>query len=269
MSNTRIHDEWGAFSIIPNEFIDNAGDLSDQARWLFVLLRRYTNGQTGKAFPSYKLIQDRTGWTPKTIAKAVRELEEAGWMEREKTYNGPTNYILKRKSHFPQGSDALPVGKQGTSLREVGALPVGKSNKTDLKKIDKKIENTEPARAPRPLHVVESADIDSLGDAFDEAYPGMFNQWGKLKDMRELVKRLNANASHVREFPSWLKRAYPLKANNHFAFMDLFPEFVKQSPKKATKPVTTCGKCDAGYVVNDQGLAAKCPCQSPRQAKAV
>jgi hypothetical protein len=97
----------------------------------------------------------------------------------------------------------------------------------------------------------------------------MFNQWGKLKDMRELVKRLNANASHVREFPLWLKRAYPMKANNHFAFMDLFPEFVKQSPKKATKPVTTCGKCDAGYVVNDQGLAAKCPCQSPRQAKAV
>jgi hypothetical protein len=130
-------------------------------------------------------------------------------------------------------------------------------------------ETTEPSHAPRPLHVVETADIDSLGDAFDEAYPGMFNQWGKLKDMRELVKRLNANASHVREFPLWLKRAYPLKANNHFAFMDLFPEFVKQSPKKATKPVTTCGKCDAGYVVNDQGLAAKCPCQSPRQAKAV
>jgi hypothetical protein len=130
-------------------------------------------------------------------------------------------------------------------------------------------ETTEPAHAPRPLHVVEAADIDSLGDAFDEAYPGMFNQWGKLKDMRELVKRLNANASHVREFPLWLKRAYPMKANNHFAFMDLFPEFVKQSPKKATKPVTTCGKCDAGYVVNDQGLAAKCPCQSPRQAKAV
>jgi len=136
---------------------------------------------------------------------------------------------------------------------------------------------TEPAHALRPLHVVETAatqshdlsDVDDLGDAFDEAYPGMFNQWGKLKDMRELVKRLNANAAHVREFPSWLKRAYPLKANNHFAFMDLFPEFVKQSPKRATKPVTTCGKCDAGYVVNDQGLAAKCPCQSPRQSKAV
>lgn len=140
MSNTRIHDEWGAFSAIPNEFIDASGDLSDQGRWLFVLLRRYTNGQTGKAFPSYKVIQDRTGWTPKTIAKAVRELEDAGWIEREKTYNGPTNYILKRNRHFPQGSDPLPIGKCSTSHREVGVLPIGKSNKTDRNRLNKKTE---------------------------------------------------------------------------------------------------------------------------------
>ena len=140
MSNTRIHDEWGAFSAIPNEFIDASGDLSDQGRWLFVLLRRYTNGQTGKAFPSYKVIQDRTGWTPKTIAKAVRELEDAGWIEREKTYNGPTNYILKRNRHFPQGIAPLPVGKCSTSHREVGVLPTGKSNKTDINRLNKKTE---------------------------------------------------------------------------------------------------------------------------------
>lgn len=140
MSNTRIHDEWGAFSAIPNEFIDASRDLSDQGRWLFVLLRRYTNGQTGKAFPSYKIIQDRTGWTPKTIAKAVRELEDAGWIEREKTYNGPTNYILKRNRHFPQGSKLLPTGKRSTSHREAGALPTGKSNKTDTNRLTKKTE---------------------------------------------------------------------------------------------------------------------------------
>ena len=139
-ANTKIVDEWGAFSAIPNEFIDAAGDLSDQGRWLFVLLRRYTNGQTGKAFPSYRVIQDRTGWTPKTIAKAVRELEEAGWIEREKTYNGPTNYILKRNRHFPEGSKPLPVGKRSTSHREAGALPAGKSNKTDINRLNKQTE---------------------------------------------------------------------------------------------------------------------------------
>lgn len=153
-ANTRITDEWGSFSAIPNEFIDAASDLSDQSRWLFVLLRRYTNGQTGKAFPSYKLIQERTGWTPKTIAKAVRELEEAGWIEREKAFNGPTQYILKRNRHFPEGSKALPVGKQATSHREAGALPVGKSNKTDLNKTELTRPNKEREAQPRQALVV-------------------------------------------------------------------------------------------------------------------
>lgn len=157
-ANTRITDEWGSFSAIPNEFIDAASDLSDQSRWLFVLLRRYTNGQTGKAFPSYKAIQERTGWTPKTIAKAVRELEEAGWIEREKALGDVTQYILKRKSHFPTGSGVLPTGKRSTSPREVGVLPVGKSNKTDItrpiKQTDK--EREQPRQA---LVVTQGAPI--------------------------------------------------------------------------------------------------------------
>ena len=157
LSNTKITDEWGSFSAIPNEFIDAASDLSDQSRWLFVLLRRYTNGQTGKAFPSYRLIQERTGWTPKTIAKAVRELEQAGWIEREKTFGDVTQYILKRNRHFPQGSEVLPVGKRSTSLREVGVLPVGKSNKTDLNKTDSTRPNKEREAQPRQSLVVTQA----------------------------------------------------------------------------------------------------------------
>jgi hypothetical protein len=143
-TNTRITDEWGSFSAIPNEFIDAAGDLSDQSRWLFILLRRYTNGQTGKAFPSYKLIQERTGWTPKTIAKAVRELEEAGWIEREKTFNGPTQYILKRNRHFPQGSRPLPVGK---------------SNKTDITRLNKQTDKEREAQPRQALVVTQGAPI--------------------------------------------------------------------------------------------------------------
>jgi DNA-binding Lrp family transcriptional regulator len=158
-TNTRITDEWGSFSAIPNEFIDAAGDLSDQSRWLFVLLRRYTNGQTGKAFPSYKAIQERTGWTPKTIAKAVRELEEAGWIEREKTFGDVTQYILKRNRHFPQGSEVLPVGKRSTSRREVGVLPVGKSNKTDITRSIKQTDKEREAQPRQALVVTQAASI--------------------------------------------------------------------------------------------------------------
>jgi hypothetical protein len=175
MSNTRLTDEWGTFSAIPNEFIDRAGDLSDQARWLFVLLRRYTNGQTGKAFPSYRVIQDRTGWTPKTIAKAVRELDHAGWIEREKTFNGPTHYILKRNPHFPTDSTPLPTGKQATSQREATLLPTGKSNKTDVNRLTKQTDRERgevviipaDAKPARPL----PPDGGSAGDIAREYFP--------------------------------------------------------------------------------------------------
>ena len=252
--NTRITDEWGSFSAIPNEFIDAAGDLSDQARWLFVILRRYTNGQTGKAFPSYKAIQAHTGWTPKTIAKAVRELEDAGWLIREKALGDVTQYILIRRQHFPQGSEVLPVGKQGTSHREVGVLPVGKSNKIEVKRSNKET----PAASP-PTRTTTA--IDDLGDILEDAYPGHATNWKTMRELRDLVNRVNGTRSDVIAFPEWLRRNYPKKANSPFAFKDLFAEMVRES--NATKPPSEpsyCGKCNNGWKLTAE-RAQPCECQ--------
>lgn len=252
--NTRITDEWGSFSAIPNEFIDTAGNLSDQARWLFVLLRRYTNGQTGKAFPSYKAIQAHTGWTPKTIAKAVRELEQAGWLFREKALGDVTQYILIRKQHVPTGSEVLPVGKQGTSRREVGVLPVGKSNKIEVKR-----SNKEASAAPPPVRT-ETA-IDDLGDILEDAYPGHAMNWRTMRELRELINRLHATRSDVLAFPGWLQRKYPLKSNTPFSFKDLFPQMLREA--NATKPQPSpsyCGECNNGWTLTESG-ATQCKCQ--------
>jgi len=193
MSNTRITDEWGSFSAIPNEFIDAAGDLSDQSRWLFVLLRRYTNGQTGKAFPSYKAIQERTGWTPKTIAKAVRELEEAGWIEREKALGDVTQYILKRKSHFPQGSGVLPTGKRSTSRGEVGVLPTGKSNKTDVNRLTKQTDRERGQIAVIPADAKPARPLPFSGGSAVDIAVEHFPQMGIWQ--QELVD--NAGIQHL------------------------------------------------------------------------
>lgn len=193
MSNTRLTDEWGTFSAIPNEFIDRAGDLSDQARWLFVLLRRYTNGQTGKAFPSYKVIQDRTGWTPKTIAKAVRELDHAGWIEREKTFNGPTHYILKRNPHFPMDSTPLPTGKQATSQREATPLPTGKSNKTDINRLTKQTDRERGEAVVIPVDAKPARPLPPAGGSAGEIAREHFPQMGIWQ--QELID--NAGIQHL------------------------------------------------------------------------
>lgn len=111
---TTLTDEWGSFTAIPNEFIEMAGDLEDQSRWLFVLLRHYTNSETKTAFPSYAEIKSKTGWAFNTIAKAIRDLEKHGWLARRKQFSGNTHYTLIRKSKSVQ---SLPIASNDQSLR--------------------------------------------------------------------------------------------------------------------------------------------------------
>lgn len=95
--NKTISDEWGDFTAIPNDFIRQAQVLSDQSRWLFVLLRHYTNGETKTAFPSYDLIQLLTGWARGTISKAIKDLEKAGWLTKHKGFGSNSHYTLQRQ----------------------------------------------------------------------------------------------------------------------------------------------------------------------------
>ena len=141
---TTLTDEWGSFTAIPNEFIEQSADLSDHARWMFVLLRSYTNAKTGEAFPSYDELKSRTGWAYNTIAKAVKELEAAGWLSRRKQFSGTTHYTLIRKRQ------SLPIASNGQSLlmtrtgqSQVQSLPlastvlaISKPNKTENNKTE-------------------------------------------------------------------------------------------------------------------------------------
>lgn len=222
MKNTKLTDEWGSFSAIPNEFIDNARNLSDQARWLFVLLRRHTHQQTGIAFPSYAYIQQQTGWTPKTIARAVRELEADGWLVRRKNFSAPTEYALVRKSpssaqkgasqgdvrHFPEGSN-------DTSRREVthfpqgsNALPTGKSNKKEERKKKDMVTSspgTTPAEiyaeiADRQLSIREQELIESeVPDSEAVAFRRFVTGWAATYGTKAVFKVLEAYERHKQQ----------------------------------------------------------------------
>jgi DNA-binding transcriptional regulator YhcF (GntR family) len=95
---SKFTDEWGSFTAIPNVFIAGSERLSDHARWLFVLLRFYTNQESECAWPSYSRLQELTAWSRATISKAIKELEKNGWLERRKRFGLPVVYVLKRRS---------------------------------------------------------------------------------------------------------------------------------------------------------------------------
>ncbi len=56
--------------------------LSDGAKCVALyLITTHMNGHTEKAWPSYQTIADATGKSAKTIQRAVRELEQTGWLD--------------------------------------------------------------------------------------------------------------------------------------------------------------------------------------------
>ena len=131
-----IVDRIGNFTVVPNAFIDNA-DLSHEAVRLFLLLRRLSNGQDDVpiAFPSYDTIKARTGIKGyATIAKALRELESAGWMMRRKRFGKSTIYTLTTPSRregidSPSFGEGLHEMKSSPSRGEGSVLHGVKSNK--------------------------------------------------------------------------------------------------------------------------------------------
>lgn len=91
-----ITDEWGSFIAVPTLFVKTSKPLTDKARWLFVLLREYTNGESGVAFPSYDTIRERTGWGRSQISNAIKCLEKHGWLSRQHQFGGVTLYRLMK-----------------------------------------------------------------------------------------------------------------------------------------------------------------------------
>ena len=94
----KLSDLIGQFATIPNSFILASTALSTESKWLFVILRYHTNSKTGNAFPSYTTIQGMTGFHRKTIAKALKELEQAGWLTKQRRFGATTIYALQLPS---------------------------------------------------------------------------------------------------------------------------------------------------------------------------
>jgi len=101
----RVNSQIGAFSIVP-EWVLLRG-LSPTALKLYVVLARFADYQTGRAFPSRETLADRMGCSEKTVDRAVRELEREecirAWL--------PKRYASKQYEVFqvdPRG-DGMPI----------------------------------------------------------------------------------------------------------------------------------------------------------------
>jgi len=83
----------------PNAFYkDGACGLSAYAQAIHGWICFFRNSESGESFPSIATLAERTGLNRKTVMRGVRELIEAGWIEKRKRWRNQNSYLLRSPS---------------------------------------------------------------------------------------------------------------------------------------------------------------------------
>jgi DNA-binding MarR family transcriptional regulator len=83
----------GGFTQIPNYLLHQT--FSNNAKVVYAKLLSYA-WHNNKVFPGQERMADEIGTSQPTIARALKELEQEGWLEIQRRGQGKTNiYILK------------------------------------------------------------------------------------------------------------------------------------------------------------------------------
>jgi len=98
--------------------------------------------------------------------------------------------------------------------------------------------------------------------ALEKVFPGSATNFSKMRDMFSLAEKLGATEDQILTFPAWLKEHHPRKSFSPFAFLDLFPESVKNGHVSTGPPEQkfNCQKCKDRFVYTLNGQPAKCDC---------
>jgi DNA-binding MarR family transcriptional regulator len=196
----------------------------------------------------------------RTLINAIKGLIQRGMVKRESKLGDTSTYYLTDKSAWvgsaPRAQGVVQEMPTPGAPRAQGVVHHVPTKNT--REENKKREGETPA-APPPIKA--STTVNDLGDILEDAYPGHATNWRTMRDLRELVNRVNATRSDVLAFPGWLERNHPRKANTPFAFKDLFAEMVRSQQAATAKQSTPsyCGECQSGWMLTDTG-ATPCNC---------
>ncbi len=106
MAKTKLTDEWGFFTPVPELVIEAMPELGTDAVTLFMYLRYKTHRRKGSAWPSYTQISEATGWGRRRISNAIKALDAGGWLSKRKRFSNTTVYTLTRPPHVGGASSS-------------------------------------------------------------------------------------------------------------------------------------------------------------------
>jgi hypothetical protein len=86
------------FIKVPMYLFEQGKYLTAAAFRVYVALLSFQNQRTGKTFPAYPAIMERTGMGRNAVADALNELEQFYWIERTRKFGQSNKYKLGRPS---------------------------------------------------------------------------------------------------------------------------------------------------------------------------
>lgn len=226
--NITVRSTWGNFVIVPVTLLESS--LSSSARLVWISLMSRVNHAESEAcvYPGYEAIMSRCGITGKaTIARALDELENAGWLKRTKRFSSSTVYtltnpVVQNLNDSSSESERMPVVQNlndSSSKIEPSVVQNLNANKNHLTRIKEQESDTSrdasraddsPAKRSRvKLSEAESARHKELFDAIATTCVLDAKLRGGIiakaaKQLREADA--SANAQRLREFTEWWKR---------------------------------------------------------------
>ena len=225
--NITVRSTWGNFVVVPVTLLESS--LSSSARLVWISLMSRVNHSESEAcvYPGYEAIMARCGITGKaTIAKALEELETAGWLKRTKRFSSSTVYtltnpVVQNLNDSSSESERMPVVQNlndSSSKIEPSVVQNLNANKNHLTRIKEQESDIprasraddSPAKRSRvKLSEAESARHKELFDAIADTCVLDAKLRGGIiakaaKQLREADA--TANAQRLREFLEWWKR---------------------------------------------------------------
>jgi len=107
---SKLTDEWGFFTPMPEVVIEAWPQLGTDAIAMFLYLRFKTNKKRGVAWPSFKEINNSTGLSFRRISRGLKTLENNGLLYRKKRFSLPVEYRLVRPPDIGVSSPLTVAG---------------------------------------------------------------------------------------------------------------------------------------------------------------
>lgn len=254
----RMSDRLGQFVAVPVSFVNDLR-ISPRAFRLFVVLRSYTSANDGRdlVFPGYEKLRKRCGFSSYTfVALAIRELEQAGWIERHKRFGKSTHYYITQPVlQTGVEMDAPPVLQTGVASVLHPSVGTVLHPSVDYLEPENKNQSKQEVDRPAPK---TSRRVSGFGTVITEhadgrvaAYLSILKPEISAANADLILKRIDAkNAQIWRDVLTlWADRGY-----NRTGFADMFERYdtlKNQHRIRATSPAPVYANGNGKHAMPD------------------